>query len=106
MYRSHSLDEWLAMICLALSIFEACSVPYHLTVDADLCDFDPRPAVRRALPVVHERLVFAGHDVNRAIGTGQRVVKHCAKKSAAAPREAAISLAAFLLLLSGPEATR
>ena len=106
MYHSHTLDEWLAMICLAVSGYAALSSPYFLLVDADLCDFDPRPAARRIAPVVHEALVFAGHDVNRAIGTGQRAVKHCAKKAAAAPRETAISLAAFLLLLSGPEASR
>jgi hypothetical protein len=44
---THSLDEWLAMVCLAISGYAAFSAPYHLFVDADLKDFDPRPALRR-----------------------------------------------------------
>src|SRR5438132_648609 len=37
------------MLCIATSGYAALSAPYFLTVDADLADFDPRPAVRRAL---------------------------------------------------------
>lgn len=44
-----SLADWLQMLCLAVAVFEACSVPFFLIVDADPCDFDPRPAARRLL---------------------------------------------------------
>lgn len=37
------------MLSLAVAVYAALSVPYFLTVDADLADFDPRPAVRRAV---------------------------------------------------------
>lgn len=50
----HTLDEWLAMICLAVSGYAAFSSPYFLLVDADYFAW-PRPlvaAVDRARPVV------------------------------------------------------
>jgi hypothetical protein len=105
-YQSHTPAEWAQMVSLAVSAYGALSAPYFVFVDADLADFDPRPALARSESPLWQTAVNTGHDVNRAIGTGQRVVKHCAKKSAAAPREAGISLAALLLLLSGPEVTR
>lgn len=46
-----SLADWLQMLCLAVAVFEACSVPFWLLVDADPSDFDPRPAVRRVVAV-------------------------------------------------------
>lgn len=96
----HSLDEWLAMICLAVSGYAAFSAPYFVLVDADPSDLDPRPAVRRLLVVVHQGAVYAGHDVNRAIATTRRVSK-------AAVKDAALTVAALLaLLLPVPEATR
>lgn len=52
MYDTHTLAEWAAFLSLGVSVPAALSVPYFLTVDADLADFDPRPAVRRARPVV------------------------------------------------------
>jgi hypothetical protein len=36
-------------VCLAVSVHAAYSIPYFLFVDARLADFDPRPAVRRAI---------------------------------------------------------
>lgn len=47
--HTHSLADWTAFLSLGTSVHAALSVPYFLTVDADLADFDPRPAVRRAL---------------------------------------------------------
>lgn len=46
-----SLADWLQMLCLAVAVFEACSVPFFLLVDADPADFDPRPAARRVVAV-------------------------------------------------------
>jgi hypothetical protein len=45
--HTHSLDEWLAMVCIAVSGYASFSAPYFLLVDADLKDFDPRPPLRR-----------------------------------------------------------
>jgi hypothetical protein len=42
-YQTHTVAEWLAMTSLATGISAACSIPFHLCVDADLTDFDPRP---------------------------------------------------------------
>ena len=96
----HTLDEWLAMICLAVSGYAALSSPYFVLVDADLCDFDPRPALARTRSPLWQGAVHAGHDLNRAIATCERVAK-------AAAKDAALSVAALLaLLLPAPEATR
>jgi hypothetical protein len=99
----HSLDEWLAMICIAVSGYAAFSAPYFLLVDADLADFDPRPAVRRAAPVVQEALVFAGHDLNRAAASVRHDVAPlvaCFVHAVFAAREAARDAAALLILLT------
>jgi hypothetical protein len=52
--------------------------------DADLAYFDPRPAVRQGL-------VHAGHDLNRAIATAERLAGQAA-------RETALTVAALLIL--------
>ena len=98
--------EWAAFLSLGVSVHAALSVPYFVFVDADLADFDPRPAVRRALDSkrlvpVWQAAVDAGHDANRALATGQRA-------AALALRDAAVSLAALLMLFTAPasEATR
>ena len=91
------------MVSLAVAAYGAVSVPYFLAVDADLADFDPRPAVRRAEPVVHEALVFAGHDVNRAIGSTRHELDplvHYARHNAYRLRETGRDLAALLILLA------
>ena len=46
---THSLADWLAVVSFGIGTHAALSVPYFLTVDADLADFDPRPAVRRVV---------------------------------------------------------
>jgi hypothetical protein len=38
----------VACLSLAVGVFSASLVPFFLLIDADLADFDPRPAVRRA----------------------------------------------------------
>jgi hypothetical protein len=102
-YQAHSPAEWAAFLSLAVGIASAASVPFQLTVDADLADFDPRPVVRRAAPVVHQALVFAGHDLNRAIGSARHELNplvHYARHTAYTAREAARDLAALLILLA------
>jgi hypothetical protein len=73
-------------------------------VDADRAYFDPRPSVRRSaesgrLLPVWQFAVHAGHDVNFAIGTGQLAARRFL-------RDAAITAAALLMLLTASEATR
>lgn len=97
MHQTHSLAEWAAFLSLGVGLPAAVSVPFWLAVDADLADFDPRPAVRwslesgRLVPA-WQVAVYAGHDVNRAIGAGQRLAGHAA-------RDAAVTVAALLALL-------
>lgn len=88
MYDTHTPAEWAAAGSLGLSAISLIALALAFA-DADAAYFDPRPAVRK----VHQATVHAGHDVNRALATGQRV-------SAAVLRDAAISLAALLMLLS------
>lgn len=40
-------SEWAEMTSLAVALYASVSVPFFLLVDADLADFDPRPAVFR-----------------------------------------------------------
>ena len=47
MNHTHDLAEWAAFLSLGVGVHAALSVPYFLTVDADLADFDPRPAMSR-----------------------------------------------------------
>jgi hypothetical protein len=105
MAHAHSLSEWAQMLSLATSAYAGVSVFYFLLVDADLADFDPRPAVRRA----HQVAVYAGHDLNRAYAS----VEHAARPLLAAavhalrtlPRDAGLTLAA-LYVLTIPGSTR
>jgi len=88
------------MLGLATSGYAALSVPYFLTVDADLADFDPRPAARRALES------GALDPLLNAVCNAKTDARTAAAKARHIPRDAALSLAALLLLLSAPEATR
>jgi hypothetical protein len=95
---THSLNDWLAVVSFGIAAHAAMSVPYFLTVDADLADFDPRPALSRALESGRLDLLLiavadAKYDARAAAETARRV-----------PRDAAISLAALLMLCT-PAAT-
>ena len=104
MYATHSLAEWSAFLSLGVGVHAALSVPYFLAVDADLADFDPRPAVARAvgrvrLELEHGRLVpawqaaiDAGHALNWQIAAVHRHAR-------LSLRDAAITAAALLALL-------
>lgn len=93
MYHSHTLDEWLAMICLAVSGYASLSVPYFVLVDAHRVDF----------PRLWQGAVYARLDVARAVAA----VRHelvpavvCVRHAAYSGREAARDAAALLLLLT------
>lgn len=105
MYQTHTLAEWAGFLSLGVSGAAAFSAPYHLLVDAEVADFDPRPAVRRALESgrlvpVWQAAVDAGHTANRGIATGQRVGHAAADRAKHAPRDAAVTAAALLMLLT------
>lgn len=85
----HTLAEWAAVLDLGASVYASFSVFWFLFVDSHRSDFDPRPAARQ----IHQGAVHAGHDVNRALATGQRVAR-------ASLRDAALSVAALLMLLT------
>jgi hypothetical protein len=84
MYETHSLAEWLAFLCLGVGGWAAGSALLYLICDTDLAYFDPRPALRTA----GDRLLV------EAIRTKDSVLNF--------PRDAAVSVAALLLLLSAP----
>lgn len=108
---THSLADWLAVVSFGIGTHAALSVPYFLTVDADLCDFDPRPALSRAAYVLRlavYRLRLAVHAARMALESGDRDgllcaaanVKHAVRPSAEACRDAA---ALLLLLTTSPK---
>lgn len=87
---THTLAEWAAFLSLGVSIPAAASVPFWLTYDADLVDFDPRPAVFRLvesgrLDLVLIAVADAKYDVREAVHVS---------------REACRDLAALLILLT------
>lgn len=96
---AHTPAEWVAFLSLGLSISSAVSVPFWLFVDADLADFDPRPRLARAIESGrYDALLIAAanarHDTHAAVARARHI-----------PRDAAISAAALLLLLTAPEGT-
>jgi hypothetical protein len=103
---THSPAEWAAFLSLGVGVHGAFSAPYFLFVNATRSDFDPRPAVRRALETgrlqpMWQAAIHTGHDLNRAIATSQRASHDAAVT-------AVITAAALLALLipTAPEATR
>lgn len=44
---THTPADWAAFLSLGLSVSSAVSIPFWLFVDAELADFDPRPALSR-----------------------------------------------------------
>lgn len=104
MYDTNTPAEWAAMASAATSAYAACSIPYFLLVDAELRDFDPRPLVRRALVTdTGARLVVAVFNAKTNV---REAVADTRLLVFLSLRDAAISLAALLMLLTAPEATR
>lgn len=91
--------EWAEAVSIALMLSGTAGGLFFLTVDADLADFDPRPVARRTAAAIHQGAVHAGHDLNRAYATGQRVARQTA-------RDTAITTAALCMLLTSQEAAR
>jgi hypothetical protein len=79
--HTHSLAEWFAFLLLGVGVHGSYSVPYFLFVDANLADFDPRPLALRAADRLLVEIVNAK----------------------ATARDAALSAAALLMLLTAPQ---
>ena len=91
MRHTHTPSEWAAFLSLGVSFWAAGAAVVWLFADADLEDFDPRPALRRAGQTVHQVLVYVGHDLNRVVA----LVLHEAR---AAWTQTALTVASLLLL--------
>jgi hypothetical protein len=81
--------DWAAFLSLGTAISAGVSIPFFLFVDADLADFDPRPAL--------DQLARSGRidPVLNAVANA----KHDARE---VRQRAALTVAALLLLLSAP----
>lgn len=80
MYDTHTPADWAAALCMATSGYGSFSFFYFLLVDADSADFDPRPLALRA----GDRLLVEVVNARYAL------------------RDAALSVAALLMLLTAP----
>lgn len=91
---AHTPAEWAAVLSLGVGVHGAFSVPYFLFVGASRVDFDPRPLLARAIesgrvdPVLCA-VANAKHDAHAAVFRARLSV-----------RDAAVSVAALLMLLS------
>lgn len=94
------------MVSLSVGLYAAVSAPYFLLVEAEVWAW-PRPvtaAVGRArssletgrLELLWQAAIHVGHDVNWAIGSGQR----SARQTCHASREACRDAVALLILLT------
>jgi hypothetical protein len=97
--HTHSPAEWAQMLSLAIALYSSASAPWFLLVDADLKDFDPRPALHRARQVA----VYAARDLDRAVAATRHELAPQAtavRHAFYGGREMARDLAALLLLLT------
>jgi hypothetical protein len=95
---THTLADWLAVVSFGIGAHAALSVPYFLTVDADLADFDPRPAMSRALESGRLDLVLI--TVANAKYAVREAASEARQLAALNLRDAAITAAALLALLT------
>lgn len=104
MYNTHSPAEWAGFLSLGVAVHASLSVPYFVFVDADLKDFDPRPALARSQSPLWQRAVFVGHDLNRAFATGEHHAREFATNTRSfarlSLRDTALTATALLALLT------
>jgi len=96
---THTPAEWAQMVSLAVALYASASVPFFVLVDADLADFDPRPAVRHT----HQLAVHVGHDLAWITASAQHELAPVAvpvRHAAYGAREVARDTAALLVLLT------
>lgn len=104
MYDTHTPAEWASMVCLATSVYAGLSVPYFVFVDADLADFDPRPAVSRLVESGSvDRLLIAvagaKFDARQGIAEARESAVTAWQLAALSLRDAAMTTLALLALL-------
>jgi hypothetical protein len=89
-------------VLLSAGGYAALSVPVLLLSGAEVTDFDPRPAVRRAIESGRVDPVLC------AVANAKHDARAAAARARHIPRDAAITTAALLALLipTAPEATR
>lgn len=104
MSHTHSPAEWAAMGSLSIGLYASASVLYFLLVDADRADFDPRPAVRRAMR--SEAMYPLLREWDNARHTARETAGQAREFALLSLRETALTAAALLMLLTASEATR
>ena len=98
--HTHTLADWLAFLCLGVSGWAWYSACLYVLVDAELADFDPRPAVRRVLDTGHvDPLLNAVANVKFDAREAATDAWQFARLSL---RDVALTMAALLALLSAP----
>lgn len=98
MSHAASLDDWLTALSVGQMALGALGFSMSF-VDADLADFDPRPAVRRAIESGRYDPVLI------TVGPMKADARRAAARARHIPRDAAISAAALLALLTTPKGT-
>ncbi|MFI2632575.1 hypothetical protein ACH5A2_19585 [Streptomyces collinus] len=95
------LTEWAAAISFGTASYAVLSIPVFLLVDADPADFDPRPALARAVESGRYDAALI------AVTNARHTARDTAERARRIPRDTAITAAALLMLLTAtPEATR
>jgi hypothetical protein len=84
--------EWAAAISFGIAGYGVLSVPYFLLVDADPADFNPRPALRRAIESGRYDPALI------AVTNARRTARETADRARLIPRDTAITAAALLAL--------
>lgn len=97
-----SLAEWAQMSSLAVALYASVSVPYFLTVDAEVWAW-PRPVTAA---VAHARPVVWDAARSDAVYPLLREWDNARHTVASFLRDAAITAAALLMLATASEATR
>jgi hypothetical protein len=90
--HTHTPSEWAAFISLGVSFWSSCSAVVWLTADADLKDFDPRPAVSRAIEAGQYDTALI------AVTNARLTAQAAAVRARHIPRDAALTVAALLSL--------
>jgi hypothetical protein len=96
-YQTHDLSEWAAFLSLGTGITATGWLLWLLLFEPLLdCDLDPRPALQRAIESgrVDPLLV--------AVANAKYDARAAADRAKHIPRDAAITAAALLMLLSAP----
>lgn len=94
MSHTHDLAEWASVLSLGIGVTFSCFVPWLLLVDSvSARDFDPRPALRRA---INSEVVYP---LLREFDNAKHTAHVAADRVRHIPLDAALTAAALLALL-------